>query len=974
MLAAKASGGGGEGAFELAFRASPAAMAISSLADSSILDVNDAAARLVGCTRAQLIGHRGDALGLWLDPAERVRVGAIFAERGAVHDYATKMRRRDGELLDVVLSVQPVTMFGQRCALTVLNDVTALRAAERTLDEAQAIGKIGSFCFDVRDEHVEFSKEARRILGAPTSGANDADWRQLLDASNLTAVLAARERAIGETGVFEGEYPIVRPSGERRIIFAHGRVEHDANGRPVRLVGVLQDVTEQREARDELRRSQRLFATAFRESPVPKAILSDGGGIEDINDSMAALLGRPARDLLGRTTLDANVWFDLADRDRMHRELAEHGRVARLEVRLCHPDGPRHVIMSVSPIDVGGQTRLLAVVTDVTGQRRAEQLLDASEERCRRIIETTAQGVMTDDGERITFANHRAAELLATTVDALVGRPLRDFLPPEARAQVAAARERRRAGLTDTYDLTLMSATGERVLVEVNASPLRNSAGGFEGTLAMFSDVRLRRQADDARARLAAIVESSRDAITSFSLDGTIQTWNAAAERLYGYPAARAIGMNTAVLVPQERRAAHAVIMAQLQRGELVAIETTCIRQDGTRADIVLTCSPVLDATGAVVAISSIARDISAQRHAQKMEAIGSLAGGIAHDFNNILCVVLSSATLIEDALGEGDPIVEDVRGIREAAERAATLTRQLLAFSRHQVLEPKVVNLDKIVSGMEQMLDRLLGERIELAMSTGRGANVLIDPGQFEQVIMNLVVNARDAMPDGGRLAIETRVVSRDGREYVQVSVSDTGVGMDDDTRQRMFDPFFTTKERGKGTGLGLATVFGIVEQSGGFVRVDSVRGSGTTVAVFIPRTERAEPIGIALAEPAPLDGRGETILVCEDEELVRRLVVKLLRREGYEVLGAANAGEALLLAEQRPDIDLLLTDVVMPIMNGRELAERLRAASPGLRVMFMSGYHEDEALRGMPGVVHLQKPVPRSVLVEKLRELLDS
>ncbi|HSN27518.1 MAG TPA: PAS domain S-box protein, partial [Kofleriaceae bacterium] len=553
---------------------------------------------------------------------------------------------------------------------------------------------------------------------------------------------------------------------------------------------------------------------------------------------------------------------------------------------------------------------------------------------------------------------------------------LSDIVAPEARAELEMRRDRRLAGLTDTYDMPLLTASGERVLVEMNATPLRDGAGAVEGALAMFSDVRLRRQAEDLRARLAAIVESSRDAIASFALDGTIQTWNAGAEHLFGYTAAEAIGMSIVAIVPPERRAAHRDLMAQLERGEVVANETTCIRKDRTRTDIVLTCSPVREPQGSVVAISMIARDISAQRHAQKMEAIGALAGGIAHDFNNILSVVLSSATLIEDAVDRHDPIVDDVHAVREAAERAATLTRQLLAFSRRQVLEPRVVNLDRTVAGMEKILRRLLGERIELVMTTGHAANVLIDPGQFEQVIMNLVVNARDAMPEGGQLTIETGAVTHDGRSYVQVTVSDTGIGMDDTTRQRMFEPFFTTKERGKGTGLGLATVFGIVEQSGGFVTVDSARGRGTTIAIFLPRTERTEVMGVPVAEPIQLGTRNETILVVEDEELVRRLVMKLLRREGYEVLGAANAGEALLIAEQRSDIDVLLTDVVMPIMNGRQLAERLRAMSPGLRVAFMSGYHDDEVLRemaGASGVVHLQKPVPRDVLVEKLRELLD-
>ena len=376
-------------------------------------------------------------------------------------------------------------------------------------------------------------------------------------------------------------------------------------------------------------------------------------------------------------------------------------------------------------------------------------------------------------------------------------------------------------------------------------------------------------------------------------------------------------------------------------------------------------------------------------RQAQKIEAIGRLAGGIAHDFNNLLTVIKGVCQLSLLDLHERDPLYENLKEIERSAERAADLTRQLLAFSRKQILEMEVLDLNDIVRGLDKMLHRLLGEDIDLVTVLSEGiGKVKVDPGQMEQVIINLAVNSRDAMPQGGKLTIETADVELDeeyakrhiavqpGR-YVMLSISDTGVGMTPEVKDRLFEPFFTTKEQGKGTGLGLSTVYGIVKQSGGNIWVYSEPGQGATFKIYLPRVE--EPLTEKKREEVSreIPRGGETILVVEDEETVRKLAMRLLKGQGYRVLEASDGGKAFMLCEKYKErIDLILTDVVMPGMSGRELAERLKQIHPEMKVLYMSGYTDNAIVHHgvlKEGIHFIQKPFTLESLARKVREVLD-
>jgi two-component system cell cycle sensor histidine kinase/response regulator CckA len=476
---------------------------------------------------------------------------------------------------------------------------------------------------------------------------------------------------------------------------------------------------------------------------------------------------------------------------------------------------------------------------------------------------------------------------------------------------------------------------------------------------------------------------------------------NEAAIRHYGFSREEFSRLTIADIRPQEDVPSLLDNVARLERndeptvwrhrkkdGSLLMAEVTGhdFELEGKRVRLVL----ANDVTKRLEAQEALRKSEEQLRQAQKMEAVGRLAGGVAHDFNNVLSVILSYTELMLGDLKPGDPMRTDIEEVRKAGKRAAGLTKQLLLFSRQQVPEQRVLDLNQVVTGMEKMLRRLLGEDVELSLLTSHMVGkIRADPGQIEQVIMNLVVNARDAMPRGGQVTIETSDRVLDAAyaadhvgvtpgPHVMLAVTDTGSGMDAATRTRIFEPFFTTKEKGKGTGLGLSTAFGIVQQSGGHILVYSELGVGTTFKMYFPRTVQVAEVVIS-RPPSPTTLRGsETVLLVEDEEQVRVIVRTVLRRQGYNVLEAQNGGEAFLISEQyKAKIHLMLTDVVMPRMSGRELAERLRPTRPAMKVLYVSGYTDNTIVHhGVleAGASFLQKPITPDALATKVREVLDS
>ena len=567
-----------------------------------------------------------------------------------------------------------------------------------------------------------------------------------------------------------------------------------------------------------------------------------------------------------------------------------------------------------------------------------------------------------------------------------------ELLHPDDQEQALQSTRRLSAGEKVIREYRIRNRqSGEYRWVEDRSEPEMDAQHRVVRIWGIVRDITERRERENALRHMAAIVEASDDAVVGLDPEGRVMTWNSAASALYGYERGEIVGELFFDRVVPDRAASLSVELQSLRSGHFKEPDTEHVNRAGEAIPVSVTASATGGANGIAGMIAVVVRDLRERKQleqqllqSQKMEAVGRLAEGIAHDFNNILTVILGLAREIR--LDASDPLAKEVEGIQHAAERAALLTRQLLAFSRRQVLQPKVVEPNELLTDLLGLVGRLLGEHIEvtteLDASTGR---VKADPIQLEQVVMNLAANARDAMPEGGRVTIETANVEFDDEfvrahpgsrpgSYVRLRFTDTGMGMSDDTLDHVFEPFFTTKGPAAGTGLGLSMVYGVVKQSLGYILVSTELDEGTAFEIYLPRVREVSPV--RLAPPTTASGV-ETVLLAEDEPSLRGFVRRSLEAAGYRVLDAPDGEEALSVFEENAeDIHVILTDIVMPNLNGPQLAERVRMKRPGVGIVYMSGYPDltdpqrptlDKAS------VFIQKPFTMEELTVKLRGVLD-
>jgi two-component system, cell cycle sensor histidine kinase and response regulator CckA len=633
---------------------------------------------------------------------------------------------------------------------------------------------------------------------------------------------------------------------------------------------------------------------------------------------------------------------------------------------------------------------------------RIRRKLVQREELFRLISENAADLIAVVDihGNRI-YNSFSYEKVLGYTAEELRSSSAFEQIHPEDRQRVKeAAEEARRTGVGRPIEYRFRHKDGTWRVLESTASVIRNSEGEPDKLVIVNRDVTERNRAAEALQRsetgFRSVIADAPYGIFKADVAGKLVMVNPALEKMLGYKSQDELLAVNLISGIYRHLAEHQKIYDLFQRDQhFKDVEVEWKRKDGTFITVRCSGWPVKGETSAYIEV--FAEDVTERRvlerqlrMAQKMEAVGRLSGGIAHDFNNLLGVILGYIQVIKRNLVPGQPIHEYAEEIEKASQRAVALTRQLLAFSRQQILEPVILNLNTLVSEMEKMLPRLIGEDIQLHLILDSTiGQVKADTGQIEQVVMNLAVNARDAMPDGGKLTIQTARAEIDAAfvrehpgsvtgQYVMLAVQDTGIGMDPETQAQIFEPFFTTKGRDKGTGLGLATVYGVVKQSNGYITVESEKGKGALFKIYLPRIEQpVAPRSVGGHEPLTVSGP-ETILLVEDAEPLRMLAKLFLKENGYQVLTAADGAEAQQVAMQHAGpIHFLLTDVVMPGINGRVLAERLAPNYPGMKVLYMSGY-TDSFITGHgaleEGIHLLHKPFTEEELMRKIREMLDA
>ncbi|HET8656812.1 MAG TPA: PAS domain S-box protein [Longimicrobiaceae bacterium] len=754
--------------------------------------------------------------------------------------------------------------------------------------------------------------------------------------------------------------------------------------------------------------SERSFRAIIENSSDVIAVLSSGGVIRYGSPSVAEALGYTGAELVGRSAWSLVHPEDAAEAiERFTRATVVGDCGESVLIRLLTRDGTwgTFAVRLSNLLDDPTVRGMVVTVRDLTGRKEAEE----NESRMTAILTASPDIVATlDPNGRALFLNPAGQALFGVPPEAVASVNVPDFYTHAESTRLlreilpTAMREGLWSGPS-----ALLAADGGEVPVDQVVLAHRSAAGETEFFTIIAKDVSDWKRAEaELRSReqhFRALIENALDLVHLMDEEGRITYMSPAVERLLGYAPEEMVGRLAWELVHPEDHVKLREVLAERLAGVEGGPTLARVRhRDGRWRIFEIRANNLLShpAVGGVVVNS---RDITEQKaaeqklaeseqklnQAQKMEAVGRLAGGVAHDFNNLLTAIKGFTELLMLELEDDDSRRGFATEIQGAATRAAALTRQLLAFSRKQVLQPQVLDLNASMAEMERLLRRLIGEDIELVSRPAAGlGRVKADPGQVEQVIMNLVVNARDSMPEGGRLTLTTSNVVLTPEQipgdaevqpgpFVMLSVRDTGAGMDAETQARIFEPFFTTKEQGKGTGLGLSTVYGILQQSGGFIEVESAPAVGTEFRVFLPRVE--ETLATTAARPAALPLVGtETVLLVEDELAVRVLVRRVLDRAGYRILEADGPRSALeLLDSIDAPIDVLLTDVVMPGMSGRELADRVVPRLPGVRVLFMSGY-TDEAIaqHGVleAGVALLEKPFTPEILLRKLRDVLDS
>lgn len=647
----------------------------------------------------------------------------------------------------------------------------------------------------------------------------------------------------------------------------------------------------------------------------------------------------------------------------------------------------------------GNLVRIVGFYQDITERKLYEEELKRSEERFRLLIETMREGVViVDNDDLIQYINKSCCELFGYTQEFLLGKTGYKYLiMDEDQHHILAKNQQRQQGLSDVYEVRGKKTTGEVIWLKISGTPLRNETGEVIGSMGIMTDITEQKKAESERFRLLNLLDNSLNEIYLFDADSFhFRYANLGAERNTGYAKAELHNMQLFDLLRDYTPQTLQAKLQGLSSGQIdkLVFQTMQTRKDGRSYPVEMHIQLYKQEEGDL--FLTVVNDITESRKlqeqllaSQKMDAIGRLAGGIAHDFNNLLTVILGYGEELLNDLKPGDPTHFEVEEIVKAGQRASSLTHQLLAFSRKQVIQPKILDLNNLLNNLESMLNRLIGEHIEFHTDLQPGLwEVKADPGQMEQIIVNCVLNARDAMPKGGKLVLSTknRIMGEAelGKfndckpgDYVVLRITDNGEGIHHSLMNRIFEPFFSTKDKSKGMGLGLSTVYGIVKQAGGFIHVESEPGKGSIFYIHLPATQEKPASRMSASLGQELLGKGESILIVEDEISLLQLFEKIVSNLGYKVSISSSGTEALQLIKEGLQPDVVITDVIMPTLNGKDLADRIRIQNPAQKLIFMSGFTDDVlAEHGVmnQGIPFIQKPFTARGIAIKIKQVLEN
>ena len=946
------------------------------------------------------------------DRAEMVTIYKRFIQTGAaVLSFQHRLLREDGTILHVRGVGARHRIDGRDIVIGHVQDLTRLVEIEERLKEATRLqrmagqmAKVGAWRIDLERDRVIWSPETAEIHGVsadfrPTN-AQAADFFVPADRPRIWAAC----RACARQGVPFGEtMQIVTADGRVLSVRVTGEPVRSANGTIIAIEGAFQDISELVEANERSENLSRRLLQTLESISDAFFLLDRDWSVSFLNGQAARLLQRDRDSLLGQ-----NVWSAFPEAVGSTFEL-EYRRAVREQqtVRFKEYFEPLNTWFEVSayPTPEG----LAIYFRDITKTRARDQqllLLEAAIARQNDIVLITeAEPIDAPDGPKIVYVNDAFVRRTGYTREEAIGRTPRFLQGANTQPEeLQRIREALQAWTPVRAELINYTKAGEEFWIELDIVPIADKSGRFTHWVAIERDITERRRAEEAvrlsEARFRLITQAAGSAIWDWDVAGRQQWWSEGFFEIFGHRVDPEGAMPTvwrANVHPDDVARVDSALDRLLQGQADSVLERYRFRKaEGSWTTVEDRAFAVRDHDGAVVRVLGSMSDISERvlledrlRQSQKLEAVGQLTGGVAHDFNNLLTVIIGNAELLQDELVLGSRLRMNADMIAKAADRAADLTNRLLAFSRKQPLQPRILNVGDLVRDMQAMLQRTLGADIGIdCITPGDLWQTEVDPGQLETALLNLVINARDAMSGGGMLTIESRNVLLDddyvsseptlvaGR-YVMIAVSDTGQGIAPDMINRVFEPFFTNKEVGKGTGLGLSMVYGFVQQSGGHVRIYSELGHGTTVKLYFRAAAGEQPTA-AMDPPSRPHGGMETILVVEDDPSLLQQVCAQLLSLGYRVHSAANGQSALQVLRDHPEIDLLFTDIVLPGgMNGRQIAEAAQAVRPDLKVLYTSGYSENVIIhhhRLDPGIELLSKPYRRAELASRIRKVLET